>query len=312
MFVSWPFRWRKKENSLSLAAGTSPGGITQEAETIVLDDLRKILADADRIVVRESPKGGAKTLFESTDKKDLDELWSSLTLETPAGWFHCMCSGAPALYVYERGSESVKLTNHHGKSVRCSLWTSDVRLCDTEKWLTWFDKRGITAPRQEVEAMRAQQDQSKKDWERWLSTMPEAIRPIWSNALGEFGNVDPEPLRAALERDIPDVGKRVLALLEWLGSGAGPWSGFPAYEQAAEKLLLGFSTKSVVAAIESTTLSTAQTEGAARLFGGWSFGKQRPEDLKDLSDALKKNLWHHTKDTQDKDKLARAKRAFTT
>jgi hypothetical protein len=36
--------------------------------------------------------------------------------------------------------------------------------------------------------------------------------------------------------------------------------------------------------------SAAQTEGAARLFAGWSFGKQRPEDLKDLPDSLKKIL----------------------
>ena len=258
---------------------------------VVLEDLRKIIAEADRVVVKNSPMTDAVTLFASTDKKDLDELWASLTLETPAEWFHCMCSGTPALYISERGCERVELTNHHGLSLRCSLWDSDVRICDTEKWLSWFDKRGMSGPRQEVEAMHARQQQGKRDWDKWISAMPKAVRPVWSDALGQFGKVDIAPLRAALERDMPDESERILALLEWFGSGAGPWSGFPAYETAAEELLLGFSTTGLVTAVESTQLSPAQAEGAARLFAGWSFGNQRPEDLRDLPDALKKVIW---------------------
>jgi hypothetical protein len=181
---------------------------------------------------------------------------------------------------------------------------------DTEKWLLWFDERGIPAPRLEVEAMRARQEQGKKDSERWLGAMPKAVRAVWSHALGQFGRVDIAPLRTALQRDMPDEGGRILALLEWYGSGAGPWSGFPSYEAAGEELLLDYSTRTIVKAIESTQLSLAQTEGAARLFAGWSFGKQRPEDRRQLPDALKKALWHHTKDTKDEDKRSRAKRAF--
>ena len=257
---------------------------------VVLEDLHKILAEADRIVVKDSPRTGAFTLFESTDKKDLDELWGSLTLEAPAKWFQCMCDGTPALYVYVRGCKRVELTNHHGLSLRCSLWESDVRICDTEKWLSWFDERGMSGPRREVEAMRAQEEQGKRDWDKWLGAMPKAVRPIWSDALGQFGRVDIAPLRAALESDMPEEGGRILALLEWFGSGAGPWSGFPSYETAAEKLLLDHSTKAIVTAIESTRLSAAQTEGAARLFAGWSFLTQRPEDKRDLPDSLKKVL----------------------
>jgi hypothetical protein len=259
-------------------------------KTVVPEDLRKILANADKIVVRASPTRSSTILFESTDKKDLEDLWRSLALEPPAEWFHCMCDGTPAIYVYERGYKRVELTNHHGLSIRCSLWESDVRICDTEKWLSWFDKRGMSGPRREVEAMRAREEQGKRDWDKWLGAMPKAVRPIWSDALGQFGRVDIAPLRVALESDMPEEGGRILALLEWFGSGAGPWSGFPSYETAAEKLLLDHSTKAIVTAIESTRLNAAQTEGAARLFAGWSFGKQRPEDLKDLPDSLKKVL----------------------
>jgi len=277
--------------------------------TVVPEDLRKILTNADKIVVKASPRWST-ILFESTGKKDLEDLWRSLTLEPPAEWFHCMCDGTPAIYVYERGCERVVLTNHHGKSIRCSLWDSDVRIINTEKWLSWFDERQISGPRQEVETMRARQAQNEKDWERWLAAMPKALRTVWSNALGEFGKVDLDPLRSELERNMLDRGERILALLEWFGSGAGPWSGFPSYEAAAENLLLDFSTAQIIAAIQSKGLSPAQTEGAARLFAGWSFGKQRPQGLKDLPDALRKELWHHSQNTEDKDKYARARSAF--
>jgi hypothetical protein len=277
---------------------------------VVLEDLRQILANADKIVVKASPTTWSATLFKSTEKKDLEDLWRSLVLEPPAEWFHCMCDGTPALYVYQRGSQRVQLTNHHGVSVRCSLWDSDVRITDTEKWLLWFDERGIPGPRQEVEAMRAGQTQSKKDWEKWLTAMPKPLKAVWSNALGQFGRVDLDPLRSALERNIPDRSERVLALLEWFGSGAGPWSGFPSYESAAENLLLDFPTTEIIVATQSKRLNPAQTEGAARLFAGWSFGQQRPEGLQDVPDAFKKDLWDYTRNTQDKDKFWRARSAF--
>lgn len=279
------------------------------AKTVVPEDLRKILANADRIVVKASPRVST-ILFESTDKKDSEDLWGSLVLEPPAGWFHCMCDGTPAIYIYDRDCERVVLTNHHGKSIRCSLWDSDVRISDTEKWLSWFDARRISGPRQEVEAMRAQQTQHNNDWEKWLTVMPKALKAVWSSALREFGRVDLDPLRSELERNMPDQRERILALLEWFGSGSGPWSGFPSYESAAENLLLDFSTIDIIAATQSERLSPAQTEGAARLFGGWSFTRQRPEGLKELPDAFKKELWLHTQNTKDKDKFSRAKAAF--
>lgn len=278
--------------------------------TVVLEDLRRILGNADKIVVKASPKRWSTILFQSASRKDLEDLLGCLALEPPTEWFHCMCDGTPALYVYEHGRECVVLTNHHGLSIRCSLWDSDVRITDTEKWLLWFDHRGISGPRQEVEAMRARQVQSTRDWERWLTAMPEAIRRVWPSALREFGQVEVGPLRAELEQSIRDRSERVLALLEWFGSGAGPWSGFPSYEDAAEDLLLDFSTIDIVAATQFKKLSPAQTEGAARLFGGWSFSQRRPGGLKDLPDALKRDLWHHSQNTQDKDKFLRARRAF--
>lgn len=278
---------------------------------VVLQDLDQVLARAVRVVVKSSPMEGAAILFESTDRQDLDDLRSSLTLDPPGEWFHCMCNGSPALYVYQPNGELTLLTNHHGVTLRSSLWSSDVRISDPEKWLSWFDHRGIPGPRQEVEAAAVRAEASKAARARWRAAMPRAIVPGWSAAVNEWGSVDIAPLHKALERDIRSEQQRILALLEWFGSGAGPWSGFPAYEAAAEDLLLKYPTTAIVEAIEASSISPAQTEGAARLFGGWGFRRQRPAGLNELPQALKRRLWTHVKATEDQDKLDRARRAFT-
>jgi hypothetical protein len=108
---------------------------------------------------------------------------------------------------------------------------------------------------------------------------------------------------------LPHQDERIRALLGWFGSGAGPWSGFPGYEQAAERLLLEYSTASLVEAAASAPLSSAQWEGAARIFASWAFSK-RPHGLDELPAGLKNILWSHMRGTQDEDKLDRASRAF--
>jgi hypothetical protein len=121
---------------------------------VIVADLYDALARTVRIVVKDSPEPDAETLFESTDPKDVADLQESILLEPPSGQFHCMCIGGPALYLYQRSGACVLVTNHHGDVIRCSLWASwanDVYLRDPEKWLSWFDRRGITGPRRESE-----------------------------------------------------------------------------------------------------------------------------------------------------------------
>ncbi|TMP28577.1 hypothetical protein CWB99_10420 [Pseudoalteromonas rubra] len=111
---------------------------------------------------------------------------------------------------------------------------------------------------------------------------------------------------------LPDKRLQVLALLEWYGSGAGPWSGYPSYEDVATKMLFDYSTANIISIINSTQLSTAQTEGAARFFGGWDFSQKRPDDLDKVPDKLKEQLWEHVSPTMDKDKLASHNHILTT
>lgn len=144
--------------------------------------------------------------------------------------------------------------------------------------------------------------------------MPESIKPLW-NWEKVRNEAIPEgvPLyRAALAKEFPATADRIKALFGWFGSGEGPWTGFGSYETIPEALLLDFGSPDLVAAAQTENLTEAQSEGAARLFSGWSFSRDRADDLKTLPVDLKKKLLNHVLKTSDKDKLARAKQAFSS
>lgn len=301
--------------SLTLALSlflTLPAKEAPKMSPVEPDQLFALLAKSDRMVIKESPMKGESVLFQSAKREDLESFAKALVIVKPGpnDEFHCMCMGGPAVYFYKGKQQLLYLTNHHGVSIRTSLWGSDVLLQDQEKWIAWFDAHGISSIRQEVEETRAREKQSRIDEERWDKAMPESVKSGWANALDQFGMVDSKPLAEALAKAVPDTTQRIRSLLEWFGSGAGPWSGYPAYEGGAEDLLMLHPTNAILAAIQSGPLTIAQTEGAARLFGGWTFGKQRPKDREILPKDLKNRLWDHVKSTTDKDKRARAEAAF--
>ena len=158
-------------------------------------------------------------------------------------------------------------------------------------------------------------EKSKLAESRWLAAMPPALKPLWPQ-VRERSGVDPvgairnlDPLRTALSQEFPDERSRVLALYAWFGSGEGPWSGFPSYEQVAEELLLDFPTEALIKAAEATE-SAQEQEGAARLFGGWEISQRRPSDLAHLPPDLKERLLAHSLESADEDKRSRAHHAF--
>lgn len=145
---------------------------------------------------------------------------------------------------------------------------------------------------------------------RWRSAMPKSIAPVWDEAIWDQFSPNLQVLRDAIGKEFPDPRQRILALFAWFGSGAGPWSGFPSYEEVAEELLLDVPTPDLIAAAQTAGLSEPQLEGAARLFGGWAFGQRRPDDRRTLPADLKRKLLDHSLKSADGDKLRRARKAF--
>jgi hypothetical protein len=161
---------------------------------------------------------------------------------------------------------------------------------------------------QEAEEARAQRAAE----ERWRQAIPSSLQPFWDQMRRSPIVSETAPMQAALAAEIPEPRARILVLLEWYGAGRGPWSGFPAYEEVPEELLLGYSTTDILAAIDGRELRAPQTEGAARLFGGWTFSQRRPQDLALLPAALRERLLRHSLQIDDDDKRLRAKHAFDT
>lgn len=286
----------------SAAAATERGPVKP-------DELGAIIDRAEKLVVLDSPRSDAAKLFESGLRRDLDALKAATRVTVPEGAMHCMCIGSPAIDLYEKGQRILRITNHHARLLRCDLWTSDAPIADPEVFLKWFDERKVTGPRAEWDDSVRRQHQHDADLQRWREAMPTSLRPLWhpfENSL----DADVEPLDRAVTLQFPSEPVRIRALLGWYGTGAGPWSGFPAYEEVGEKLLLLHSTVAITHAIDGEKLTAAQLEGVARLFGGWEFSQARPGDLRLLTPALKRRLLDHSLESSDDDKRSRAQRAF--
>ncbi|MCP4002807.1 MAG: hypothetical protein GY725_01300 [bacterium] len=283
---------------------------TEAKNPIDPEQLVQLMETADRLVVRESPEEESSILFESNNRADLEALARCLGIEIPEEGIHCMCSGSPAIYLYRDEEELVELTNHHGFSLRCSLWDSDAIIANTEKWLSWFDVHGMDGPRREVEALQVQEAEQHRNWEKWAGAMPACISEVWNGMIEQCGGTDFSILRNALEAALPAKEDQIRSLFGWYGSGAGPWSGFPSYENTAGELLLGYEISELIGAFDIASATPEMTEGAARLFGGFEFFRRHPEGIHLVPREIKAVFWAFVKDTPDEDKLGRAQRAF--
>ena len=273
------------------------------------DELARLIDRADALVVLRLPGEGSAVLFRSSERRDLDALKSALKVGRSDPDLHCMCDGTPAIVLYAGGEKIGQVTNQHARLIRCSLWEGDAPLVNVEAFLKWFDDRKVADPRQEYEAALKLERESREAERKWVDAMPPPLKAHWPAVTRSF-QADLAPLRRSLAEQVGRKDDRILALFSWYGSGAGPWSGFPSYEAIAETMLLDYSTRELLEAIEGKALTEAQTEGVARLFGGWTFSQFRPGELRLLPAGLKGRLLKHSLASGDEDKRGRARRAF--
>ena len=278
---------------LAIAGWAYPEAPPGQASDVRPAELSKLIDRADRIVVKGGPTIGSPILFESHQRRDLDELKASLKVRPPEDPIRCNCSGSPAIYLFSGDRQVGLITNQHGEMIRLDLWETDAPLADPSPFLDWFGKRGMAGPREEYARGRKIEETFGAAHRKWIEAMPSAIRPLWEAALKSKRWFKDGELREALARGIPDRDERIRAVFAWYGSGMGQWSGFPAYEMFAEELLLEYPTTELIAALGARKLNVAELEGAARLFGTWSFSSKRPKDLSLLPADLKCQLRMH-------------------
>jgi hypothetical protein len=158
--------------------------------------------------------------------------------------------------------------------------------------------------------LHQEERKSEVDEQRWLSAMPSSLKPLWAKAQSQYepplNFPDLQRLNVALVKQYPETHERIRALLAWFGSGAGPWSGFPGYEEIAAKLLRQYPTADLVRAVEGRSLNDREAEGAARILGSWT----PIPDHTPIPAKLRRTLLDHCLKSSDQDKKDRARRAF--
>jgi len=309
---------------------------TQKSLDVVLKQLRKVRVYSGGSLGKECMN--KEVLIETESDADFNELSEALRImDEPAG--HCMCLGDPTFEFYGEGSKRLAIISlHHGLTIRWDLWKDDAALVDGLRVLNWLAKRGVTYPLDEYEENLRQEEISELNWKRWIEHMPQCLIPFKAEMTEDLGwavfttapdstnsgevvkenagnNEDQreglDKLQKAMEKAYSDGIERALVLLAWFGNGAGPWSGFPAYEEVADRLILKISKENLISALSRSDLSEAQLEGGARFLTGHEARSFRNSILAQLSDDIKNTFLEHVLHSTDEDKKKRAQGIFS-
>lgn len=276
-------------------------------------ELSKQIDRADQMVVYSEGFKREFVIYRSTKRQDLDDLKAAISLTANGEGGICACVDGPEIALLIDGQEIATVWNHEGTGIGSSAWEGEWETSDPERWLHWFDVRGINFPRQWYETTGKERKKEADDEQRWMSAMPSSVRPLWDDINKQLysppiNSEALEPVNAALRRQFPDQKDRILALLFWFGSDAGPWSGYPGYEEVPARLLTQYSPGELISAAESAQLNEEQIEGASRIFGAWSSNDSRAQ----LPSDLKRMFFEHcSKVKNDDDKLERCRKAFS-
>lgn len=256
--------------------------------------------DAERVRIRAVH--GPSVFYETTSREEIASLEAALRTGAPLG-AHCMCPGT-ILIDAERGDATTTITLHHGETLRWDGSPGNIPLVSPDAAMDWLSARGVTFVRAEWEAARQAADVAQAREERWRAAMPASMVPF-HDPTGLYSQPSAE-CSAALERELPDPVTRARRMLELFGSGAGPWTGFPGYEQMPLHVLFAIPLETILAAIGDPTDPRIR-EGAARLFSDWRFATKRADDLARLPPSLRQVLLAHVEADTFEDKKERAR-----
>jgi len=279
---------------------------TQKSLDEMLSSVTRIRVIDDGMMSGKALKG--KVLLDTRKPEDINSFRNIFKIdEAPSTFGYCMCLGEPTLEFYRGKKLIATISIHHGRSIRWGKWKWDALLIGNEKLLDWLFTHNVKKPKEEYEEDLRQAVESEKQYRKWESAIPECLRSRWAKI--NWGSpVEPadatvSELFQTAKSNYHDQDELILSLLGWFGSGAGPWSGFPAYEMIPEKMLLRIETRNIIKVVTTRTLTSSQMEGTSRYFVGWDFHRQKPKDENLITTELKQRILNHVKQQKDKDKI---------
>jgi hypothetical protein len=152
--------------------------------------------------------------------------------------------------------------------------------------------------------------------ERWFYAMPTSLIRFWGPRKElRRDELLSAPLlaqmRSALRIEYPDASERIARLLTWFGSGSGPWSGYPEYEDVAEVLLTDEDIATIADVVAGTGKENdALLEGAARYFAHLEYEHRDSSEVRRLPPATTAVLLDHVLHSGNETDKGRRERAI--
>ncbi len=249
-----------------------------------------------------------------SDPAESARLRTALAVESLPG-FHCMCLGDVRFEVFDRsGGRLAVVVLHHGATLRWGQWESDAVLADGRLLLAWLNGHGMPGPMQQFEADRLRAQQETEEERNWLAAMPAGLEGLADRILDlsrTGGNPSPEllaELTDQLHLMFPDLVERVLALLNWYGSGSSRCSGYPVHEGVPGELLSRVPIADLLAALADPRAEERHDAGAVRHLLGWKTRPRQKRDIARLPEPLRARLLAQAYRSGDSHNQGRAER----
>ncbi|KAF0244843.1 MAG: hypothetical protein FD180_2145 [Planctomycetota bacterium] len=273
------------------------------------DMLKAVLAKATRVRIIEGGMFQGKALgtdvrLDTIDPDDVQGLRDRLRIEAEPGG-HCSCLGGHAMELYAGSKLTAVFGLHHGSGLRWEAWKQDAKISGADVFVSWLQHHGIPEPFEELRKSRHAQRITMAAASKWEAGAPAVLKPLLADA--SKGTLGTTELLLAMDASGDDETTKARQLMKWFGCTGGPWKGAPAYQEVPEAMLVKFRWQTLVEALMTDDgeikAEPMVLEGAARLFSGEPFLKQRGADLARFSKELKDTLLRHARGTGEKAKF---------
>ncbi len=274
--------------------------------------LYKLVASADKVVVIFDNEMSQDKVFESSKPEDLLAFRSALKLVETNGWRLSVCTN-PHVLLFKNGKKIATVNNSGGLEVSTNVWSGNAELADPEIWMQWFDDRGMPQIREERNKRNEDARLDAEQEGRWYAEMPSGIETAFDeqrNRNGIPGYYDLDKITKILLKEYPDTKKRIRALFHWYGSGSANWSSGYSYEDIALSLILTYPTIDLVNALDVENSSELTLAGSAKVFTGWTFSRDRRDDIKKIPRKLIDRMLDYAVKTGDPKKIDSVKHTF--
>ncbi len=135
--------WRFLFALFALITLVIPLEARQKSKQQLSAQLSSMIDSADEMVVYGEGFKREFVVYRSSTRKDFDDLKHAITLKTRGGPFSCACVDGPEIALLKHGKEIGAIWNHEGTAIGSSVWQGDWQNSDSDRWLRWFDARGM-------------------------------------------------------------------------------------------------------------------------------------------------------------------------